>query len=554
MLARVVVVTFLLGIATFVELKGMQNISEISASTLFKTIFLTYLLSIAYLLLLKHIPNLVFNIYVQSLCDTLLVTGMVYATGGIHSLYSVFYPLVIIYSVLFLGRRGGLIIASTSSIFYGLFVDLEFYGVIYPIFATSMRGALPSAAYVFMRIIAHIISFYIIALLTSFVVEQEKKARALLAEKQSAFVQLDLLYRSIIESVDTGILTIDMSGQIKSFNRAASEITRLPFRAVENRTITDVFADFPLLANDQNPNGHRQTTRTRFETTFYTKDGRNLLLGGSISPLRDPQGLKIGNIVVFQDLTEINAMRESLEKSQRLAFIGEMAAGLAHEIRNPLASISGSIQMLGKDLSHNETHKRLITIILRGKDQLESFLKDFLLLARPAPGLRDQIDLNEIIRDVIDSLRFVPDWTDCLKLDLRLEDDPLIVLMNRTECRQILWNVTLNAIQSMPKGGTLTVETCSCHKDDKDFVEIRICDTGMGIEKSKIQKIYEPFFTTRDMGTGLGLAVVNRILEGYQGKIDIQSDPGKGTACTIWIPFRIPPLLEKRISSKSNGG
>jgi two-component system sensor histidine kinase PilS (NtrC family) len=541
MLSRVAIVTFLLGIATFVEVKGMQTLSAISASTLFKTILLTYILSIVYLFLLKYVRNLLINIYIQSLCDVILITGMVYATGGIHSLYSVFYPLVIIYSVLFLGRRGGLIIASAAGIFYGLFVDLEFYGVIYPVFSTPTQDYFPNAAYVFTRIITHILSFYFIAFLTSFVVEQEKKTRTLLAEKQSAFAQLDLLYRSIIESVDTGILTVNLGGQIKSFNRAAAEITGLSFREVKNRIISEVFPDFPPLPKEKNPDGYRQAARTRFEKTFHTGDGRSLSLGGSLSPLRDPQGLTIGNIIVFQDLTEINEMRESLEKSRRLAFIGEMAAGMAHEIRNPLASMSGSIQMLSRDLSHNETNEKLMQIILRGKDQLESFLKDFLRMARPAPGVCEEIDLRDMIRDVLDSLRFVPDWHEPVQIDLHLKDDPLSIHMNRTEGRQVLWNVILNAVQAMPEGGALTVEARCCRKDERDGVEIRIHDTGCGIEKSRLPKIFEPFYTTRYMGTGLGLAVVSRILEGYQGKIDIQSEPGKGTTCTIWFPCRIFP-------------
>jgi len=542
MLSRIGIISFLLGIATFVEIKGMGTLSAISASALFKTILLTYILSVVYLFLLKSVRNLSWNIYIQSLCDVLLITGMVYATGGIHSMYSVFYPLVIIYSVLFLGRRGGLIIASAASIFYGLFVDLEFYGVIYPVFSIPIQDNIPNASYVFMRIIIHIFSFYLIAFLTSFVVEREARMRNLLDEKQSAFAQLDLLYRSIIESVDTGILTVDLDGRIKSFNRAAAVITGLSFREVANRIISEIFPDFPPLPETKNADGYRQAARTRFDVTFNTADGRSLSLGGSLSPLRDSDGLTIGNIITFQDLTAINEMRESLEKSRRLAFIGEMAASMAHEIRNPLASISGSIQMLSRDYLHNEIQKKLITIILRGKDQLESFLKDFLLMARPAPGIREEINLGEMIGDVLDSLKFVPDWHELIRINLTRKNDPVSIRMNRTECKQVLWNVLLNAIQAMPDAGVLTVETFSCRQDEKDGVEIRIQDTGRGIEKSRLPKIFEPFYTTRDMGTGLGLAVVSRILEGYNGKVDIQSEAGKGTTCTIWLPSGISPV------------
>jgi len=549
MLSRVAIVTFLLGIATFVELKGMGMLSAISASILFKTILLTYILSMAYLVLLKYFRNLPLNVYIQSLCDVILITAMVYGTGGIHSIYSVFYPLVIIYAVLFLGRRGGLVIASAAGIFYGLFADLEFYGVIYAIFTIPAPELRLNAGYVFTRIVTHILSFYFIAFLTSFVVEQEKKTRTLLAEKQSAFDQLDILHRSIIESVDTGILSINPEGRIKSFNPAAAEITGRSFQHVENRTLAEIFPDLPTYLKERKSDVRKTGSITRFETTFHTADGRNLILGGSLSPLRDPRGLTIGEIIIFQNLTEINEMRESLEKSRRLAFIGGMAAGLAHEIRNPLASISGSIQMLKQDIPLTDTSQRLMQIILRGKDQLESFLKDFLLMARPAPGIFEEIDVRDAIRDVIDSLRCVPDWPEPLRIGLTLPKDPLRIQVNKTEIRQVLWNLILNAAQAMPEGGRLTVDARAALKDGRAGVEIKIGDTGCGIQKGDLQKIFEPFYTTRDVGTGLGLAVVSRILEGYRGSIDIESVAGSGTTCRIWFPARVDAIDGKRTIS-----
>lgn len=546
MLARVIIVTLLLGLATFIEFKEMESLSAISASTLFKTILLTYILSILFLFLLKYIRNISLNIYIQSICDVALITGMVYATGGIRSIYSVFYPLVIIYSVLFLGRNGGFIVASAAGIFYGIFADLEFYGVIYPVFSIPIPDYPMNAGYVFTRITTHILSFYLFAFLASFVVEQEKKARTLLAEKQSAFEQLDLLHRSIIESVDTGILTVNLNGQIKSFNRAAAEITGFSFREVENRIIADVFPDCLSLKGELNDDGYRSMAKTRFEMAFQTREGKTLILGGSVSPLRDPQGVTIGNIIVFQDLTGINEMKESLERSRRLAFIGEMAAGLAHEIRNPLASISGSIQMLKGDLSQNETNARLMQIILRGKDQLESFLKDFLLMARPAPGVREQLDIRETIQDAMESLRCVDDWHEPLNVVMLLGGDPLYIETNRTEIRQVIWNVILNAVQAMPEGGELKIEAHHSQVKERDGVEIRISDTGCGIREQSLKKIFEPFYTTRDKGTGLGLAVVSRIMDVYGGSIRMQSQPDKGTICTIWFPGQISHIIENQ--------
>jgi len=536
MLARVLIVTFLLGIAAFVDIKEMEPLSAISAAALFRIIILTYILSILYLILLKRVPNISLNIYIQSICDVLLITGMVYSTGGIRSIYSAFYPLVIIYSVVFLGRRGGLVIASAAGIFYGLFANLEFYGLIYPVYSTPVYDQLRETGYFITRIATHILSFYLIAFLTSFVVERERQTRTLLAKKQSDFDQLNLLHRSIIESVDTGILTVDLAGKIKSFNRAAAEITGIPFRRVENRKLSDVFPDFPVLQGGQDVAGTRPAAKTPFEIPFTAGDGRGLLLSCSVSPLRDHNNLEIGNIVIFQDLTELSEMRESLEKSRRLAFIGEIAAGLAHEIRSPLSSISGSIQMLLQDPYARETNEKLMQIVLRGKDQLEAFLKDFLLMARPAPGHREEIDVAGTIKEVVESLRCVKDWHEALKPVVRLPEKPLFIHANRTELRQVVWNVIINAVQAMPEGGTLTVEARTAELRERKGVEIMIADTGHGMDGQTLKRIFEPFYTTRETGTGLGMAVLNRIVEGYGGEIGIQSDPAKGTVCRIWFP------------------
>jgi two-component system sensor histidine kinase PilS (NtrC family) len=233
-------------------------------------------------------------------------------------------------------------------------------------------------------------------------------------------------------------------------------------------------------------------------------------------------------------------MREAIEKNRRFAFIGEMAAGLAHEIRNPLASITGSIQILRQDLTLSETNEKLMQIVLRGKEQLEGFLRDFLLMTRPAPGMRTTFDVREIVREVLESLRYVPDWLDERhRVVVELPAVPLLIQANKTEIRQILWNVILNALQAMPSGGTLTVKADLLQSEGR--MSLRIMDTGSGIAETDLQKIFEPFFTTREEGTGLGLAVVRRIIEYYGGKIDIRSQPHQGTICTLWLPQEKSP-------------
>ena len=538
MLLRVAFVTFLLGIATFLEIKGEDLLPEISLLSLYLVIITSYILSLFYFFLLNLTKNIKITLYIQAICDVLMITGLVYATGGISSVYAVFYTLVIIYSVLFLERRGGLIIASACSICYGLLLDLEYYKILTPLYAIVFQDNPFTAGYVFSKIIIYILSFYLIAFLAIFVVEQEKKTRTLLQEKETAFDQLDLLHRSIIESVDTGILTINLRGQIKSFNRAAEEITGYSFAEVEDRNIVDLFPEYGGLLENIHPGGHPDSQQSRVEMYVESHEKKPLTLGCSVSFLNDGTEKRIGDILVFQDLTAIKKMELILEKNRRLAFIGEMAAGLAHEMRNPLASISGSIQVLHKSLPLNEPDERLMQIILRGKDQLESFMRDFLLLSRPTPGIPEMIKITDIIEDILESIRYLPDWRDDIQVIKSLQDHLPFIRANKTEIRQLIWNVLMNAIQSMPNGGRVTIET---GKDTPDisagqFLEIKISDNGQGIMENDLGKIFEPFYTTREKGTGLGLAIVNRIVEGHAGKIKVDSRSGEGTTFMIWLP------------------
>ncbi len=524
---RVVIATFLLGITTFIRIKETEPSLQAALAPVYFIIALIYLFSFACLFIPKIIKNIRLNIYIQSLSDVSLITGLVYVTGGIESIYSVLYPLVIIYSTLFLAGRGGLISASVGGIFYGLLLDLQFYGLIQPV---SLLGYDYNyeAGYIFSRIFIHIISFYIVALLTSFAAKQEKMARDLLEEKESAFDQLDLLHKSIIESVDSGILTIDLNGNIKSFNKGAEEITGFLRFEIINKKLDDVFPVLSSMLNKKN----QLKQGSRFEVTDSGK-----MLGCSVTPLVDSNRKKVGNTLIFQDLTVIKEMERKIERNKRLAFVGVMAAGLAHEIRNPLASISGPIQMLSKDLRLDETDRKLMQIILRGKDRLDGFVKDFLLLARPKPSERRDINVKVIIDDLLESLRFSPGWREDIEVIKNLCNQAGIY-GNKAEIRQVIWNMVSNAIQAMPEGGKLKIETREVFNDTKEYLEIRISDNGCGIEEKNQDKVFEPFYTTKKNGTGLGLAIVNRIVETHMGKIRIKSKPGKGTDCIVLLPTK----------------
>jgi two-component system sensor histidine kinase PilS (NtrC family) len=215
-----------------------------------------------------------------------------------------------------------------------------------------------------------------------------------------------------------------------------------------------------------------------------------------------------------------------------------MAAGLAHDLRNPLLSISGSIQMLQRDLKLDSTDERLMNVILRAKDQLENLIKNFLIFARTTTRDRGEMPVNEILDEALDALKEVPDWNDNIEVRRAYQKVPPI-FGNRTEVRQTLWNILVNAIQSMPDGGRLSIETSTLPgQNGQGFVQVRIADSGCGIERERLDKVVEPFYTTKEGGTGLGLAIVSRIVESHGGVMSIESEVQRGTTCAVTFPAR----------------
>ncbi|MCK9275098.1 MAG: ATP-binding protein [Syntrophales bacterium] len=528
---RVVIISFLLGIAAFIQFVGTETLTQKSLYLVYAIIGVTYILSIIYVLVLKRLINVTFNVYVQSVIDVAIITALVYVTGGAGSVYPNLYSLVIIYSVLFLERKGGIFVASVSGIFYGMLLDLEYYGIINPVYG-EMYVYDYSAGYIFSRIFIHIVSFYIIAFLASFVVEQERKTRTLLNEREDAFKQLDSLHRCIIESVNAGIVTIDGFRNVRSFNRAAEILTGMNQDEALDQNIDVIFPGI-LSSMEKCENGTGS-----FELQFSSDEGKELILGFSLSMLVGPALENIGDILIIQDLTAIKLMEREVEKNKKMAFMGEMAAVLAHELRNPLASIGGSIQLLKRDLFLEEGDKKLMDIVLRGKDQLETLARDFLLFTRPVRGGDESIDIEEVIEDILESIQFGRDWNVMIEISKKFAPEH-VIYGNRMEVRHTIFNIMMNALQAMPNGGALSIITV-LRKDDisgQNFLEIRIADNGCGIDSKIISRIKEPFFTTKETGTGLGLAIVHRIVEGHNGYFSIQSEGDKGTLCVVGFPF-----------------
>lgn len=539
-ISRIIIITIILGITVFINFKKqLFSVPDVTFKYFYLIVAVIYLFSIIYYLLYKWGVHYKKNIYLQITVDILVVSYLIFMFGSTQIDFSLFYTLIIIYSAIFMGRKGGVFVASISSIFYGLFVNVEFYNLIpsFPIFKYEYHFY---AADALTNLIVRIISFYFLAFLASFIVEQEKKTVSLLEEKESEFNQLDRLFRSIVESVDTGVMTVNLNNIIKTFNNAAEDITGFPRAKVQGLDVHDVFPEFVPLLDKQMI---EEPFKTRIEITIKNRKNERINLGLSVSPLKGKSEKQIGNILIFQDITQIKQMEKALEKSRNMALIGEMAAGWAHEVRNPLAAITGSIELLKQAMEPEGTNKRLMEIVLRSKDQLENFVRNFLHLARSVPSSREEVDLNVVIEEVLETIKLNKELMDKITIKKSFSDNAR-AYANKEQVRQVINNLLINAVDAMDDGGEITVETRLVQSaDQKTFVEMRISDTGCGIKEEDLNKIFEPFFTRKAKGTGLGLAIVSHIIDGYKGKIEIESEDGKGTTCRVWLP------VEKEVMS-----
>jgi len=493
-------------------------------------LFSVYGLTAVYWYLLKKTERISFLAYLQTSGDILLVTALIYLTGGADSGFSLLYHLTIISSSIILYRRGGYLSASLASILYGAMLDMQYYNV-----SGFVRSQNYTAVQVLFLVFINILSFYIVGLLSGYLAERLRKTRQELREKSVDFEDLRVLQEHILRSVGSGILTMDLQGNIASWNPAAEQITGYRYDEIKSRW-QQVFGD-----SMKGIFGHTDSLKARpfrFDGQIMKKDGSTAILGMTASLLKDEANAVRGIILVFQDITRIIEMEEHLRTQERLATVGSLAAGIAHEIRNPLASLSGSIQVLRGELDLQGDNKHLMDIVVRETNRLNTIITEFLEYARLKNAQNERIELLPVIDETIMLLK---NCKDCSR-DIRISHaiDPNVVLQGDAQrLRQVFWNLLINSCQAMPQGGELviTARPFTREHDDTTWWEISIADTGRGIAYEDRDKIFNPFFTTKTGGTGLGLAIVYRIIEDHRGTITVDSAPGKGTQFIIRLPM-----------------
>ncbi len=547
MFFRAVVVTLLLGATAIVQLRESQFFQHVSPLYFYALIGFTYGLTLIYALLLRHIKRLKAFAYVQILGDVFFITLLIYLTGGIASIFSWVYLLSIFSASTILYRRGGLLVASASSILYGILLDLEYYQVILPFGGLHPLHLTHQTSYVLYLIAVNMMAFYLVAILSSYLAEQIRRKEEELNKRIIDYRQLERLYKHIVQNVVSGLVTTDQEGRITSFNRMAEEITGYKFEEVyqeEIETLFPGFSDWKRSIRGAPGEVWGRFRFSRWETKFPKRDGAQLILGFSLSPLKDSSDRAIGSILIFQDLTRLREMEEDLKQADRLAAIGKMAAGIAHEIRNPLASISGSIEILKDELGNSASKQQLMGIVLREVGRLNSLIADFLLFARPISPGKEKIHLGQLVEEILKMFANSPDFNPRIRLETRFRDD-LFIQGDPHQIRQVFWNLFINAAQAMPEGGELCVELRK-NSSSLPFLkgqthgEISVKDTGVGIGEEEIGKIFDPFFTTKERGTGLGLSIVHSVLESYGGKIKVHSQKGNGSVFSVYLPLVDP--------------
>jgi two-component system sensor histidine kinase PilS (NtrC family) len=530
MVIRVVIVTVLLGI--YLAIRIRSNLQGPTQPFL-ALIIATYLLTILYSLALRQEISVSHQAVLQIAVDQGLITGLAGLTGGIESPFLAFYMLSVVSASTLFGLRGGGLAASSSSILLGLITDVQYYNLWPTLAGTALQGW-----EVLYQLLLNFVAFFTVGILSGHLAQSLAATRRRLQEKSQGLAELQALYHQIIQSMGSGLMTTDLSGRIITMNRVAEQILGV---SVQKALGCFWWEAFPADSVKVRWEKGGRSLPDRFEETVHPATGPARQVGFSLSPLCDEQGNETGQVWIFQDITRIREMEREIQRKQWLAGIGEMASGIAHEIRNPLASLSGSMQVLRQELRLDTEQKRLMEIALKETDRLNGIVTAFLMYARPMPLNRKSCDLHLLLNETLQLLKtnevirhgveVVADW----------ESRPLPILADPDRIKQVFWNLYLNACEAMPRGGRLRLCTRLIPNGNRQTVEVSVEDEGEGIPPEHLDKIFQPFFTTKDRGSGLGLALVHRVVEQHEGSVRVESAKGKGTRMVVRLPFHEEP-------------
>ena len=530
---RVVVVTLMLGLSL-----AFQSTRGELASTFSALIILTYITTIVYALLLRRLTAagaLTVFTWVQVGLDFVLETVLVARTGGIESPFAVLYVITVTVASLVPHRRVGLVTGAGCTLLFGFVTGVQFFELLQP--SVWLPPSKLEGAETLQTFGIYGLAFLVVGFLSGVLADQLRHADQSLREKEQGLTRLQVFHESIVRSISSGVFTADETGRITSFNPAAHEVTGYAFPAVQGRLWQEVFnwhTSEPSVETDLTA-----PSPLRFEVECLHANGSRLVLGMTVSPLQE-QGMQRGLVGVFKDLTQIRYLEEEMRRREWLANLGEMSAGMAHEIRNPLGALAGAMQMLRQDVGSDETSQRLMDIAIREAKRLDNIITEFLQYARPPALNLAEHDLNKVLADTLDLIQHEARSRTGITIVSRMAPWKLLAQVDQDQLKQVFWNLATNGFDAMSSGGTLTIGTGVRRVEvggrRSDVIEIGFQDNGEGIPKQNFDKIFLPFFTTKKEGSGLGLAQVHRIVELHGGWIKVESEVGNGARFVVCLP------------------
>jgi two-component system sensor histidine kinase PilS (NtrC family) len=539
--ARVIVGTLLLGSAFFVQL---SRTGAFPVDPFFVLIAVVYGLSLAYYATLRLVDRYPWLVGLQLGTDALLVAGFIGLTGGIVSYFSSLFVLPIIAASTIRFRRGALQVAGLSVLLYVAMVAAQYMGAL-PFWLGAFE--LPTGRFAQYTIGINVFGFIAVALLSGSLADRLQSANARLAHTSLELNDLRALNEYVIDGLLSGLVTADANTRILTFNRASTSITGITSEQAVGRDAIDVLR-LPAATRAQ-LGTLAQTKSLRVDFEFRSSAGQVLDIGLMATMLSFPNG-RNGYLFTFQDVTELRRLERNARLQQRLAAVGEMAAGIAHEIRNPLASISGSIQVLRQELPLNEEQGQLMDIVLRESARLNDTIRSFLAYARPQKFAVARLDLAKVVHDTVLLIRNSDEVRDTHTVDVQVPAEPVWFEADENQIRQVVWNIASNGLRAMSGGGRLLLSVETDTASGREEVVLGVQDNGRGIPAEEIDGIFQPFRSSFDRGTGLGLAIVHRIVTDYGGAIQVSSTVGVGTTVRVRFPVRATPAVQQPAASR----
>jgi two-component system sensor histidine kinase PilS (NtrC family) len=494
------------------------------------TILFWYSLSLFYVLLLSFWQEHRLQAFLQVLTDLILVSIVIHETGGWDSSLNFLYPLVIIVASVLLPRVWAHLVAALAFILYGAVLELNYYGVV-PSYSTTHPGPKALQAIIFVNLFAFLAVAYLAGLLTA----KLRQVGVQLKDTSGALENLQALHENIIHSISSGLITTGLDGRITLVNAAAQRLLDRGAPELVGAPVHQLFVDaLPTVESQQTHGEVRFDAPAKFRKTVRVR----------VTALTVPERGDLGYVYVLDDLTEIRRLEREVRMQDKLAAVGRLAAAIAHEIRNPLTSIAGSVSMLSGVPEMNEDHRRLLDIVTRESQRLNSIITDFLAYSRTKQYHFDRVDLIQSVEDTLTLMdhRMTAEKTG-ITIDRRFAVRQAWAIADGDKLKQVFWNLCENAVRAMKNGGTLTAAVESLGDD----WQVSFIDTGTGMTPQQIEKIFEPFQSDFEGGTGLGLAIVYQIVQAHEGKVWARSKPGQGTTMVL----RLRRLDAERAASTS---